>query len=449
MMQYIIYFIVLLLGFWVFRLTRPQKLAWLLVASICFWEFRFPLPLFRTAPSFWVLCVILSELKNAGRVWRCAKSTLIAGLAGLSMVSFVILYFNSPHYSGSIWQFVRLFCHEQISQYFLPVYAFYCIRKEEDMAVSVTWTRRAMYVLTAFALVNLATRYAFAIDILKPDLSAYGVKQGGSFYAESDRFRVQALFFNAFGYGYICLMMFFLHLYARIRGLETRKQSLCVMACGVFGILTCECRTLVVCWIIALPLFILSNYPIGRWLRYGVSALLLLVLSLEFVPYMHKKAEQTVSVLDADSEGVLGSSIDMREKQFLSVMYHIREHPQFGRGADFFILDKGWQTRDEKLMDRDLFGLEGVYLEYLLERGFVGYGLYLCFYLSLMTYFIRNRHCAKTQCSVSIAILTSYLLFAHFTGELNSPYPTLLLCGALVSVIEVAKITPPTNVKQR
>lgn len=440
MIQYFIYFVVLLLGAWMFKLKRPQKLAWLLVASVCFWQFSFPLPLFKSAPDFWVLCVILSEIKNLGSLLKRIQNTLISRLAVLSIIAFIVLYVNSPHYFGSIGQFIRLFSHELISQYFLPIYAFYCIKSEDDMTVVIKWTRRAMYVLTAFGVLNLVMRHAFALDFLMSGASGGGSELAGSYYSDRERFRVQALFFNAFCYGYICLMMFYLHLYARIKGLETKRQALLVMAFGLFGIATCGCRTLIMCWLISLPLFLLCNYSIGRWMRYGTAIIFIFALSWATVPYVQERIDQTISVFDSNSENVQGSSLEMRNTQFLSVMYYIHNHELFGRGKDFFYLDMGWKDSREGLVDQSLQGLEGVYLSYLLERGFVGYTLYLLFYLSLMLYFIRNRQYAKTQCSIAIAILTSYLLFSHFTGELSSLYSTLLLCGAMIAVIEHEKL---------
>ena len=72
-----------------------------------------------------------------------------------------------------------------------------------------------------------------------------------------------------------------------------------------------------------------------------------------------------------------GSSIEMRVLQYTAVMNHVRDHFLLGRGLDYFFIDMGWSEGKQYLVDQDLFGLEGVLMNYLLERGFLG----ICFYL--------------------------------------------------------------------
>ena len=131
------------------------------------------------------------------------------------------------------------------------------------------------------------------------------------------------------------------------------------------------------------------------------------------------------------------SSLSMRGEQTLAVLYYIASNPAFGRGYGFFYNDLNWADGHEGSIDNSLQGLEGVHLSYLLERGFVGYGLYLIFYIMLLSIIWKKRKTDKLGASIAITILICYLAFSHMTGELNALYPTLFFVGILLKIISL------------
>ena len=140
-----------------------------------------------------------------------------------------------------------------------------------------------------------------------------------------------------------------------------------------------------------------------------------------------------------------GSSLEMRYMQYAAVLYHVQDSPLLGKGYHYFLIDMGWQDGFLGLRDDRLYGLEGVTMVYILERGFIGLFIYLLIYISLIMYCIKNKQIDRKLSALGISILTVYLLFANMTGELKSVYPTLLLMGMAIGIMETKKsqLTPP------
>ena len=113
----------------------------------------------------------------------------------------------------------------------------------------------------------------------------------------------------------------------------------------------------------------------------------------------------------------------------------IRNDFYFGKGFRYFFYDMGWSEMGEGgVVDWSLRGLEGVYLNYLLERGIVGYLLYLFIWLYLIFYSLRSIKVNKTAAVTTLTIIIGYLSFAHMTGELGTAYATMLFVGMFLSL---------------
>ena len=128
--------------------------------------------------------------------------------------------------------------------------------------------------------------------------------------------------------------------------------------------------------------------------------------------------------------------MEMRAVQFARVLYYMEDHYWTGRGYDFFWIDLQFSEGQKYALDPELLGLEGVHLRYLLERGIIGYALYLLFYILLLSYLYRHRKSNREEAAAALALLVVYLTFAHMTGELKSLPPTLLLLGMFLRMIQ-------------
>ena len=152
--------------------------------------------------------------------------------------------------------------------------------------------------------------------------------------------------------------------------------------------------------------------------------------------FVQSKVEFALSVFaDRDSE-IGGSDIESRAVQFARVLYYLQGHWLTGRGYDFFWIDLQFSEGQQYSLDPELLGLEGVHLKYLLERGILGYAMYLIFYLLLISYIWRHRKSNREEAAGAMCLLVLYLSFAHMTGELKSVPPTLLTLGMFLRLIQ-------------
>lgn len=171
-----------------------------------------------------------------------------------------------------------------------------------------------------------------------------------------------------------------------------------------------------------------------RVLGLALSGIFLFILSYNAIDVVHNSIDSALNIFD-DSQNVSGSSVEMRQEQFASVLYQIRNDFYFGKGFRYFFYDMGWSEMGEGgVVDWSLRGLEGVYLNYLLERGIVGYLLYLFIWLYLIFYSLRSIKVNKTAAVTTLTIIIGYLSFAHMTGELGTAYATMLFVGMFLSL---------------
>jgi len=116
----------------------------------------------------------------------------------------------------------------------------------------------------------------------------------------------------------------------------------------------------------------------------------------------------------------------------MTVAVHIEGHEWLGQGKGY------WEhiyTEDRDSV-RGLYGVESVILQTLLERGIIGLFLWAAFYTAIFLYFWRNRKRRKKLTGLGVSILSLYLAYSIGTGELGSVYPTMLLLGITMKMIE-------------
>lgn len=427
--------IVLLCCYLMFRVERKYKIAIMILGTLVFTLVRVPVIPLHHANFLIPLSFLISEYKHISFYFKQTKGTIIYKLLLLSILMCIITIIFSTHLHNirSLFYYVL---SELFFKYFALFYSFCLFKNHESLKPTLNLTFYGMLVLTLFGLLNYITKTADFVSIMlsNTDFSIDG-NDAGMLFMERERFRVQSMFFNPFDYGYICILVLLLHVYGFILKLENRNIFYIVLICCLFGILTCGCRTVLFCTILGVVIFLLFAYKLKKFIRVSFLFILLLIIAYSFIPYVNDKIDTMVTIFDKNSE-VDGSSLEMRKTQFYAVLYHIKDTPFFGRGYNYFNIDLGWGKGKEFLIDTDLFGLEGVTLSYLLEKGLLGLVLYLSFYVSLFMYCLRNRHKSRFSCALGMAILATYFAFANMTGELKSVYPTLLLMGYIVRIIE-------------
>lgn len=422
----------------IFIVRREYKASILVMGSVLFTAVSVPVIPFHSANILLPLSFLLSEVKHINAIIRSTRGKLIWYLMGVAILLTVLTIIASPHLRDV--ESVRVFVQgELFFKYFVLLYAFWAFSSEESIRPTLRITFYAMVVLTIFGILNILTKSADFISVMmegasKTTVSSNG-EDAGQVFMTSDRFRVQAMFLSPFDYGYICILMLLLHIYGFMHKYETKIRFFIVASCCIFGILSCGCRTNIFCALIGVSVFFLLAYKLGKSIRLSLLGIFLVCISYMCVPAVQEIFDNMMTMFDKNSN-VTGSSMELRAVQYAAVLYHVQDNPLLGCGYQYFLIDMGWGQGREFLLDPRLAGLEGVIMNYILERGFIGVFLYLLFYISILYYFYTNRKKASMSIAFGISVLSVYLAFANMTGELLSVYPTLLLLGYVFKVID-------------
>lgn len=325
---------------------------------------------------------------------------------------------------------------ELLFKYFALAYAFWAVKNEKSLKPVLQVSLYCLIVLAAFGALNYLQKNAMFVNALtegKTSMIQEDVSLG-DVYTESSRFRVQSMFKSAFDYGYICAALLILHLHGWYRGLEGKIAFAIALACCSFGILICGCRIVWVSAIFSIACYSMWVFQMNRNVMYGIIAVILLIVSYNTIPAVEEKVNQVTDVFVEDIE-TSGSSIQMRISQYAYVLIHTEGHEWLGLG-------KGYWTHtyaEDQESVRGLYGVESVFLQYLLERGIIGLVLWMASYTILFLYFWKNRKKRKALSGLGGSILTLYLVYSIGTGELGSLYPTMLLLGMTTKMIESNK----------
>lgn len=424
-----------------FVVKRPYKGGIIILSTMLFTAVYIPSSPIHTANLAIILSFLISELGHIKEVYQKSKGTIVWKLMGLSLFISIITIMFSPHLRDANNIRIMLQNYLFIKDFGL-IYAFWCFKDMDSLKPTLKITFWGLLVLTGFGIINFLTKQSDFVSAAATGMEETGMhlsgSEAGSAFTHSDRFRVQAMFVNPFDYGYICIIILLLHIYGYNNRMEKRNHLIIVILCSIFGILTCGSRTVLFCSMIGLATYIMLGFNLNKTLKYIVITFCLFCISYLFIPEINDKVSNMMSMFDKNSK-VEGSSIEMRTMQYAAVMYHIQDSPIVGKGYGYFYNDLGWGDDIDGRVDTDLWGLEGVIMSKLLERGFLGLFLYLIFYISLVAYFIKNRNISKSTCALGLSLLCTYFSFSNMTGELSSVFPTLLSVGFCISAIEYKK----------
>ena len=411
-----------------FCVKREWKAAMLVMGAMTLTLVDIPgIPLHK-ANLLLQVAFLLSEWRYLPRHFKRLQSTPYLWIP-LLIVSFSALLaaLTSPY--TSIKETIE---YELLFKYFAIAYAFWAVKNEKSLKPILQVSFYCMIVLTFFGLLNYIDKNAIFVNALtEGETTIYGDVALGDVYTESDRFRVQSMFQYGFDYGYICAAILLLHLHGWYRHLESKTEFIIAIACCSFGILTCGCR---IVWVSAIFSFICYSmwvFKLNRNVIYGMIAVMLLILSYNTVPAVEEKVNQMTDIFVENSE-TSGSSIQLRMSQYMYVAIHAEGHEWLGLGKGYW---EYMHTKDPESI-RGLYGVESIILQTLLERGIVGLVLWAAFYTVIFLYFWRNRKRRRQLTGLGVSILSLYLVFSIGTGELGSVYPTMLLLGSTMKMIE-------------
>ena len=393
-----------------------------------------------SATTALILFFWLSELRNIKIHWKRLLNSVLLPFAVLSLLTFLISAITSKNLH-SFSSLVHFGLSEVITKQFAVLYGFIALRKLKSIKPLLLVSFVSLIILTLFAFSNfISGESAVVNEFYKETLVDYD-------FISASRFRVQATFVNPFDYGYICVLLALLHLYGGMTGLESFSMMIVAELCCLFGVVTCNCRTIIFCYLLCMVVYYSA-------MQRNHQKKLILLLSIvmvfgiaQFIPSIKQILDYTFTIFNTSSQ-VQGSSLGMRMVQLATVLNYMRGHFLFGRGIYFFNLDLGWENGSILAADSDLFGLEGIYLNLLLERGIIGFLIYLASIFLLFRFIIRYRKLGRRIFALGLSLLVLYVAFSFMTGELLSTTPTYLIIGYVIAVLRNRRLIIERRRKQ-
>ena len=415
-----------------FYVKREWKAAMLLMGAMTLTLVNVPGVPLHKANFLLQATFLLSEWnqlqQHAKKLWRMPY---LVGL--LLLVSFSELLATLTSQYVGIAETIK---SELLFKYFVLAYAFWAVRNEKSLKPILQVSLYCLIVLTVFGVLNYIDKSAMFVNALTEGRTS-NIIEGvalGDIYTYSNRFRVQSMFKFAFDYGYICAALLIFHLHGWYRGLEGKIAFAIALACCSFGIMICGCRIVWVSAIFSIACYSMWVFQLSRNVMYGMIAVILLIISYNTVPAVEAKVNQVTDAFIENSE-TGGSSIQMRMTQYASVLIRIEGNEWLGLGKGYW----SYIYNEDRRSVEGILGVESVILQYLLERGIIGLILWATIYSIIFFYFWRNRTKRKALTGLGASTLTLYLVYSIGTGELGSVYPTMLLLGMTMKMIESKK----------
>lgn len=441
-MKLLLYITITVLFFYGIFGKADKKLVPLTIVLLCMEEklyFLKDIPFFhsaRMAVLTGVMACMLYSYKESLRAWLRfpMKSQLVVMLS----VSFLISIFSVA--ITDLQHTITIPLFEFLGSYFL-LFIFYMYARENTFRTLIPAVAVCAVLLTVAGIVNLVLGFnpyilemgrAFDIFLYQDYINSY------------ERFRVNSLFANPFDYGYVCLTVNMLSIYCKRKGVIGPRMFALLMVCSLFGIVSCNCRTVIVAYVIGLSCYTFFSNKLGVFLKYSLAAVVLFALSYSFIEPVQTKTDQVLSIFSPhDTRNALksGSSLEMRTRQLEGSYEYFTQSPVVGNGYNFIGKELGSRRQFETgNLNKKMWGYESVIFRLLIERGIVGILAYVFLYGGLFIYMFRNLKYDRPLAGLGIAILADYLFFAVATGELSSVPITLAFTGIIIKQIELKKL---------
>lgn len=420
-----------------FVVSRPAKMGILILAGFCVYEYHLPTS-YGDCVIALPLCFILSEVSYLYQeIFKHRKSVLFLVLV-LGILYTVFSIMVPPNLGiGTNYLIKNIFC-----KYMLPFYAFLCVRHVKDRKIVYDISFVGILFMAFFGVLNLIFRHSVYVDwLFEGETVADFLEDAGSKFSNSERFRVQGTFHNPFDYGYYCIVSLLFFLYGYKTKIVSKGIMIIVLLCSLFGILTCGCRTVLLSALISIISFVFIQYKITKFMKYVLISIVLGIVAVSYIPFLNELFLLSMSAFDVKIySDVEGSSVYMREYQFLAVLNYIQGYEFAGRGVGFFAQKLGFSGGMTTLTDKSLHGLEGSYLRTLLETGIVGTVLYFSIIVIVLIWAWKKRNVDRHSSSFLFSLFSLFLSFGLMTGELRSAYITFLVSGfAVLSIIRNEK----------
>ncbi len=430
--------IILILSIWIIISRSEKKLIPLAITLLCIEGsllFYPDMPGFTTGRMVVFNAVVFCFMLRYRDTKQCWSSFPFRWqLLFILAVSFIISFYSK--YNPDLLRKVGWPVFEFIGSY-LMLFTAYAYSGKCTFGFLKNTLVGCTVLLTVVGLINGILRFNPYIA----SLDSNDIFDFANMYTHRERFRVSSLFSNPFNYGYVCLILNAIAIYLK----QTKiigKLSFCVIFFGtIFGILSCNCRTVIATYVIGVSIYLLLGSTLKRYIVYLLSVAIFYSLAYSCVPIVEQRTDQLISTfVNVKDVHVEGSSLEARATQLTGAIHLFSNSPIVGNGYDYIGKELGFYKQKISQENRKMGGYESVIFKLLIERGIIGIIAYLTFYGAILFYLMKNREYDILLTALGISLLSIYLFFSIATGELLSVPVTLFFLGIIIWQIEIKKV---------
>lgn len=313
--------------------------------------------------------------------------------------------------------------------------SYYFMRGKTNIKLFTSIITYLLIFIFLYAVVEFITQYNVVKNVTSLLFMGSQKPVSGVVIDDFGRFRASSVVGMSFNYGYVSAVFGLWLLYAY--QIERRTIYIVIaIVCGFGGTLLSGCRTPIACCILAYLFLILSIYSLKQKI---IVVLLMICGIIGILMYFPILTNLFFSIMDAllGGDNYVGSSTSMRWGQMDVAMKLFWEHPFLGHGINYFVENCGFGAG--KIVYEDLWGMESIIFELLIENGLLGLLAFLIFFLSLIWYLLKAKHVNKYLSILGLSYILLFLTFSIATGVLGAwPY-TMFFLGIIIAVTEETK----------
>jgi hypothetical protein len=335
--------------------------------------------------------------------------------------------------------------------FFLVTLSYYHIKQYEDVIDVYKKCLLFLGVFGLYGILNYITKTNEYYNLLEDAFNISNYANANMDLLKDQRFRVSSFSYHAIYYGFILAITILMSLFLYFNNIKRNKLlHYAILLLMLINIFLVNSRTPLLA--LAGGFFILFLF--GMNLKYKIQTLVLgSVLLFGFILSQSQFSEiiyATLGIFESKDTQVVGSSLDMRERQLAASYRLFKRSPVSGNGYQYITETLGYSSDPEQNMaDDDLEGLESYAYRLLIEQGIVGIIGNVFLFCSLGFYFLRGIQYRRSKrlAALGLGMLMTFLLFIFGTGDLGSFPLFMTIIGIALKGVVLARQDVPEELE--
>ena len=333
-----------------------------------------------------------------------------------------------------------------IENFFICAILYFYIKKPHDVVYLYKVIFKFFLVFSLYGVLNYVTRHNEFHTFIS---SVYGVRDfsNGNMVSGIDRFRISSFAWHAIYYGYllavVTLMALFMFLKVNLRPIE--KTFLVVLVVLLLiNLILVNSRTPLFALTMGITIYIIFATGIKQKIQVALIVTSSFLFALSYVPAVSKLFDESINTFSASGSSFEGSSVQMRERQFLASLAIFYKSPITGNGYSYITEGLGYSSdQNQRQTGTDLMGFESYVYKVLIEQGSLGIVGNIIFFIAIFIWLLKHYNqvtdFGKKLIVLTISILVTFLLFIIGTGDLGSFPWTLSIIGINMKAIHLSQ----------